>query len=48
MLPEFAGICTGIATVNKEMHIDIPRHLRDVFRTKTSEKMENQRLVPPS
>jgi hypothetical protein len=29
MLLEFAGIFTGIATVNKEMHIDIPHPLRD-------------------
>jgi len=48
MLLEFAGIFTGIATVNKEMHIDIPHHLRDAFRRKTPEKMENQQLVPPS
>jgi hypothetical protein len=38
MVPEFVGIFAGIATVNKEMHIDIPRHLRDAFRRKNPEK----------
>jgi len=38
MFPEFLGIFTGIATVNKEIHIDIPRHLRDAFRRKNPEK----------
>jgi transposase len=38
MLPEFAGIFTGIATVNKEMYIDIPHYLRDAFRRKNPEK----------
>jgi hypothetical protein len=38
MFPEFAGIFTGIATVNIEMHIEIPCHLRDVFRRKNPEK----------
>jgi hypothetical protein len=38
MFLEFAGIFTGIATVNKEMHIDIPHHLRDAFRKKNPEK----------
>ena len=28
MFPKFSGIFTGIATVNKEMHIDILHHLR--------------------
>jgi len=38
MFLEFASIFTGTATVNKEMHTDIPRHLRDAFRRKNPEK----------
>jgi hypothetical protein len=38
MFPEFLGIFTGIAPVNQDIHIDIPRHLRDAFRRKPPEK----------
>jgi hypothetical protein len=36
-----------MATVNKEIYINILRRLRDVV-TKTPRKMENQQLVSPS
>jgi len=35
----------GIATVIKEMYIDILRRLRNMVRTKRTEKMENEALV---
>jgi len=39
---------TGIATVNKEVDIDILRHLGEEVRRKRPQKMENQHLVYPS
>jgi len=40
-LLEFAGVIYGTemaTTVNKEMHIDVPRRLRDAVRRKRPEK----------
>jgi hypothetical protein len=39
---------TEIATLNKEMYIDILRSLRVVVRRTHHKKMENQHLVSPS
>jgi hypothetical protein len=45
---EYAGIIYSIATVNKEMYMDIIRHLRDMVRRTLLERRKTNSSFCPS